>query len=250
MKIIIPLLISFIAGLSTVFGSLVIFLKISKDNRNKFITFCLAFSLSVMISISITDLIPNSTLILFNEYNLSKSILICCISFILGIILVILLHKKISDSVGDNNLYRLGILNMLAMILHNFPEGIATFMSAYKDIDLGIKLSIAIMLHNIPEGISIAVPIYYATNNKWEAIKKTVISGLSEPIGALLAYIFLSKYITESLISITLLFVAGLMICLSIEEMLPEALKYKKDRYLFLGFILGIILIMINHIIS
>lgn len=249
MKILIPLLISSIAGLSTVLGALVIFFKIKKQNISKFITFCLSFSLSVMICISITDLIPNSTLILYSKYNLFKCIIICLISFLIGVISINLINKKIKKYNNSNNLYKVGILSMLALMLHNLPEGVATFMSAYKDVSLGISLGIAIMLHNIPEGISIAVPIYYATGSYWQAIKKTLISGLAEPLGAVLAYIFLSKFITNSLISIILIFVAGIMITLSINELLPEALKYKKDRYIVWGLLGGIIIVLLTHIV-
>ena len=140
MKILIPLLISSIAGLSTVLGSLVIFFNISKRNIDKFITFCLSFSLSVMICISITDLIPNSTFILLSEYNLLKGIVICLISFIIGVISINIINKRINKLKNNNNLYKLGILSMVALMLHNLPEGIATFMSAYKDINLGISL--------------------------------------------------------------------------------------------------------------
>ena len=89
---------------------------------------------------------------------------------------------------------------MIAIILHNVPEGIATFISSSKDISLGISLAIAITLHNIPEGISISIPIYYSTKSKFKALLYTFISGVSEPIGALIAYLFLSKYINDFII--------------------------------------------------
>ena len=136
---------------------------------------------------------------------------------------------------------------MLALILHNFPEGIATFMSSYKDIELGLKLGLAIAFHNIPEGISIAVPIYYATKSKKNALSKTFLSGIAEPIGAILAFIFLSKYITDELISIILLLVGGIMITLAIEVILPKAKKYNLNKFLYLGLLIGIILILINY---
>ena len=147
------------------------------------------------------------------------------------------------------DLYKLGILNMIVLILHNLPEGIATFLSSYQSIDLGIKLSVAIMLHNIPEGISIAVPIYYATGSKMEAFKKAFLSGIAEPIGAILAFIFLKNYITDMMISIILVIVAGLMITLAIQELIPKALKYKENKVLYLGLISGIILVLINIIL-
>jgi len=247
MQILGPLLISTIAGLSTVLGSLIIFFKFKEKNINRFITFCLSFSLSIMIGISITDLIPESSYIIITNYKLFKGFLICFITFIIGVFLILWINNKINEKEwGTKDLYKLGILNMIALMLHNLPEGIATFMSSYSDINLGIKLSIAIMLHNIPEGISIAVPIYYATGKRGVAIKNTLVSGLAEPLGAILAYIFLHKYITYKLISIVLIFVAGIMITLSIHKLLPEALKYKEDKYIIYGLLIGALIIIIN----
>ena len=137
---------------------------------------------------------------------------------------------------------------MIALMLHNLPEGILTFLSSMIDIKLGLKLSFAIMLHNIPEGIAIAVPIYYATRNKSKAIRATFISGLSEPLGAILAWIFLRNYINNFIISIILLFVAGLMISISINDIFEEANKYSRKNIL-IGIILSIILFSINFIL-
>lgn len=250
MEIIGALLVSTIAGLSTVLGGLVIFFKFKEDNILKFITASLSFSLAIMIGISITDLIPESTFILLKNFGVEKGIVLSFIAFIIGIILIHCLQKIIKKTeMKKSDLYKLGILNMLALILHNFPEGIATFMSSYKDMSMGIKLALAIAFHNIPEGISIAVPIYYATNSKREALFKTLLSGVAEPIGALLAYIFLSKFITDSLISLILLLVAGIMITLAIEGILPKAKKYNLNKYLYLGMIVGLGLILFNYFI-
>ena len=247
MEIIGALLVSTIAGLSTMLGAFVIFFKCKEQNINKFITASLAFSFAIMIGISITDLIPESTYILLSNYGIGKGILASLLAFIIGIILVKYLHKLMDKTEATNDLYKLGILNMLALILHNFPEGIATFMSSYKDIELGLKLGLAIALHNIPEGISIAVPIYYATKSKKNALFKTFLSGIAEPIGAILAFIFLSKYITDELISIILLLVGGIMITLAIEVILPKAKKYNLNKFLYLGLLIGIFLILINY---
>ena len=160
------------------------------------------------------------------------------------------MNKKIEGRAkSDMDLYRLGILSMLALMLHNLPEGIVTFLSSYQNIELGIKISIAIMLHNIPEGISIAVPIYYATGSKKEAVKKTLISGLAEPLGALLAFLFLRNFITYTMISIILLFVAGIMITLAIHELLPKALKYHENEFILIGSGVGILLLFLNHFV-
>lgn len=247
MEIIGALLVSTIAGLSTMLGAFVIFFKCKEQNIHKFITASLAFSLAIMIGISITDLIPESTYIILSSYGIGKGIIFSFIAFSIGIILIKYLHKLMDKTEQANDLYKLGILNMLALILHNFPEGIATFMSSYKDIELGLKLGLAIAFHNIPEGISIAVPIYYATKSKKNALFKTFLSGIAEPIGAILAYIFLSKYITDTFISMILLLVGGIMITLAIEVIYPKARKYNLNKYLYLGLFVGTILILINY---
>jgi len=239
------LLISTIAGMSTLLGGIVIFFKIDKNKINKFIVFCLSFSIAIMIGISITDLIPTSFFSIMFNVTYIKGLTTILLSFSLGILSIIIINKLMKNN--NNSLYKLGILSMIALMLHNFPEGIATFIGSVKDSDLGIKLSLAIMFHNIPEGISIAVPIYYATNSKKKALLNTFLSGLAEPLGAFMAFLFLKKYISNYLIDIVLLFVAGIMITLSIHEMLPKALSYKENKNIYLGMLLGTILILINH---
>ena len=245
MSVVNALLVSFLAGMSTLLGGIIIFFKIRKDKINKFITFCLAFSIAIMIGVSITDLIPSSFFTILFNYNTIPAYLIIFLSFIIGVIIVLFLNKVMNFN--NDTLYKLGILSMIALIIHNFPEGIATFIGSIQDKSLGLKLSLAIMMHNIPEGISIAVPIYYATGSKKKALLPTLISGLAEPLGALLALIFLKNYITPVMISITLLLVAGIMITLSINEMLPKATSYREDKYIYLGLFMGFIIIFINH---
>lgn len=224
------------------------FLNIKQEKIDEFITFCLSFSLSVMICISITDLIPSPSRVVVSRYGLLLGSIILIGVFLLGMFIVNVVNKKIEEiSNRSSNLYKVGILSMIALMLHNFPEGIATFMSAYQDINLGINLGFAIMMHNIPEGISIAVPIYYSTGSKKKALKNTFVSGLAEPIGAIVAFIFLSKYINELSIALILILVAGIMITLAINKLLPEALNYNKDRYIYLGMITGAIIMIINH---
>jgi ZIP family zinc transporter len=246
MEILIPMLVSTIAGLSTVIGSLIIFIKIKSININKFISLCLSFSLSIMIGISILELIPEA---LNNLLYLDNGIIISILSLAIGIISIKILSVKIENQkTTTNNLYRLGILNMIALMIHNFPEGIVTFLSSMQNINLGIKLGVAIALHNIPEGISIAVPIYYATKNKKEALKKTLASAMAEPLGAILAYLLFKNFITNNFISVILMIVAGIMITISIEEIFPEALKYKENKWIIIGLLTGLIVILINYI--
>lgn len=240
-------LISTIAGMSTLLGGIVIFFNIKEDKINNFISLCLSFSIAIMIGISLTDLIPSSFFNILLNYHFPTSIIVILLSFIIGMVSVLIINKLMDNK--SNSLYKLGILSMIALMLHNFPEGIATFIGSVKDVNLGFKLSLAIMLHNIPEGISIAVPIYYATKSKKKALFNTFLSGLAEPLGAFLAFLFLKQYVNDLMISIVLLFVAGIMITLSINEMLPKAISYKENKYIYIGLLLGTILILLNHFI-
>ena len=248
LHIIIPLLISSIAGISTILGFFLVFLKIKPSNLNKFVAFCLAFSISIMICISIFDLIPESFFQIVCYYSISRAITFLVFSIILSIIILRILKLFLNKS--KDNLYCLGILNMIVLIFHNLPEGIATFVSSYHDINLGLKLGLAIMLHNIPEGISIAIPIYYSTKSKIKAFRATLISGLSEPLGALLAFIFFKNYVNDLMISFILIIVAGIMITLSIQEMLPASLKYNENKYIYLGFFIGLLLFGLNFLLA
>ena len=239
------LLVSFGAGMSTLLGGLIIFFNIKEKNINKFITLCLSFSIAIMIGISITDLLPTSLFTILFNIPTPLSYLIIILAFSIGVLIVYLISKLISKQ--QDSLYKLGILSMVALIIHNFPEGIATFMGSVEDVSLGLKLGLAIMFHNIPEGISIAVPIYYATKSKGKALFHTLLSGLAEPLGAFLSFLFLKNYINNLMISIILLLVAGIMITLSIEEMFPKCLAYKENKYIYLGLSIGTILILLNH---
>ena len=244
MEIIGPLFLSLIAGLSTLIGGLLIYLKIQKVNE--FITFSLSFSISIMVLISLFDLLPNSVPYLLINYKKIFGIIIVILTFTLGYLTIYLIVAKIKSS---SSLYRIGLLSMISLMLHNFPEGIAVFMSSFVNIKIGFKLFLAIVLHNIPEGISIAVPFYYGGKSREYSLKYTFISGIAEPIGALISYIFLRNYINNLIISFILVFVSGLMLSLSINEIYPEIKKYNLKLYNYLGYIFGIVLFILLQII-
>lgn len=237
------LLISFLAGISTFIGGLVVFIKF--NDKNKFLAFSLSFSLSVMLSISVFELIPESIMTLLNKMSFLLAFLSGLFMFVLGKILVSKINYK-THLLSGNSLYRVGVLSMIALMIHNFPEGIATFMASYNDISTGISLGIAIMLHNIPEGISIAVPVYYATGSKKRGLFLTLVSGLAEPLGAFVSYILLKNYINDVTISLVLILVAGIMMSLAIDEMIPEVNKYNNKVISIIGMILGLVLVLIN----
>ena len=177
-----PFFISFLSGISTLIGYFFIYIK--KD-KNKIIKNSLALAAGVMLCVSVIELIPEGLKLL------NKSYVIGIISIIIGMLLPIISDKIIKEE----GLYKLGILSSTAIIMHNIPEGIITYLTSVKNIKLGINIALAIALHNIPEGITIAVPIYYGTKDKKKSFKIVLISALSEPFGAILAHIFLKNII-------------------------------------------------------
>jgi ZIP family zinc transporter len=150
------------------------------------------------------------------------------------------------NSYQDSYLYRVGMISMIAIILHNIPEGIATYLTTNHDLRLGITLAFALALHNIPEGISIAVPIYYSTKNRKKAFLYTLVSGMSEFLGAIFASIFLTSFSNDFFMGCLYAIIAGIMIHISVYELLPSSLKYHKYSTTFLFFFLGIIVMFIS----
>jgi ZIP family zinc transporter len=247
MEIIGPFLISSIAGLSTMLGSLFIFMKPKKIYN--FIGTSLAFSATIMLLISITDLIPEAFIYLEHKYSVFYAILSLILMILCGYLINTFLNKKITKKgINNDNLYKVGILSLIALMIHNLPEGILTFLSSSINMKMGLKFGIAIMMHNIPEGIAIAVPIYYSTKSKSRAVRGVFLSAIAEPLGALIAYLFLYKYISNLMISILLMFIAGLMIAISINDIFMEANKYPKKNIL-IGVGIGIIIIILNQIL-
>lgn len=247
----IAFVLTFIAGFSTMLGTIFIFFK--SKNHDKIILSSLAFAAGVMITVSITDLVPESISLLNDNLKGTSTIIISFLSVILGVIISMLIDYYLPDKptsyIKDKGLYKVGFISMIAIILHNIPEGIATFIATSSDITLGISLAIAIAMHNIPEGISISVPIYYSTNSKSKALLYTGVSALSEPFGAILAYLFLRNIMNDIILGILFSLIAGIMLQISFCELIPTARKYNYKKYFYLFFIIGIIFMLIKFII-
>lgn len=239
-------LLTTIAGLSTMIGCFFIFIP---KKTKKIIIGSLSFASAVMFTVSFTDLIPESFSMLTKEFRLFPCILIILICMNVGIIFSLLIDKYLPDGVEQDGLYRVGIISMFAIILHNIPEGMATFMAGNTNIHLGIALTFAIALHNIPEGISISIPIYYAAGSKKKALWYTFISGLSELFGAIITYLFLKPFITNRIMGYLFALIAGIMLHISLFELLPTSWKYKSRGVTILYFIIGFLFILINHFI-
>lgn len=243
-------ILTFIAGFSTMLGTILIFIKVK--NIKKFICGSLSFASGVMICVSITDLVPESLVLLKTNFSTFLTLFLCLIFIVLGIVISMLIdyYLPTDNFVYENNkLFKVGIISMLAIILHNIPEGIATFVAGTSNKTLAISLTIAIALHNIPEGISIAVPIYYSTKNKLKALFYTFVSAISEPFGALIAYLFLSRFVGNTLLGILFAIIAGIMLNISFCELLPTAKKYNYKYINNIFFVIGVIFMLLKFLI-
>jgi ZIP family zinc transporter len=248
-QILFAFLLTVIAGLSTGIGSLIALLS-KKTNRN-FLCFSLGFSAGIMIYVSFMEMMPHALKELSNAYDNKLGTLYLILAFFIGIILINLIDFLIPEQINPHEahgveemndtaqLKRTGIMVALSIAIHNFPEGMATFTSALGSLDVAIPITLAIAIHNIPEGIAVAVPIYHSTGSRKKAFWYSFLSGLAEPIGALLGFFFLMKFWTPSLNGLVLAAVSGIMVFISLDELLPSAEKYGKHHLSITGVVLG-----------
>lgn len=240
-----PLLLTFLAGIFTVIGSLITFCI--KDFKKSHLQFSLGLSAGVMIYISFVELLSSAIKnIGFLKANLA---------FFAGIFLVMLvdflipheyLEERIKASGVDEKLMKAGIFIALGIGIHNFPEGLAVFISSLDNIKIGIALAFAIALHNIPEGIAVAMPIFYATKSRSKAFWYSFLSGFAEPAAAVLALLILMPFLNPMILSLCLAFVAGIMIFISFDELLPLSCSDKGIHISILGVILGMLLMALS----
>lgn len=240
------LLLSFFAGLSTTLGSIIAFFV--KKPSKSFLSFILGFSAGVMIMVSFVELLDKAI------ENIG--LIFASIAFFVGIILIYFLdisiphaYKSEKAEIKSKKLFRLGILVAIGIALHNFPEGFAVLAGSLSSIKTGILLAIAIAIHNIPEGISVSVPIYYATKSKRQAFLFSFLSGIFEPIGAIIGILILLPFLNELLISLSLAFVAGVMVYISFDELLPAAHQYGREHTAGLGVILGMLVMVVSLVL-
>lgn len=249
-----PLLLSTIAGLSTVLGAIIIFF--TKSRNEKFLTFALGFSAGVMIAVSFTDLFPTAQTAISKYHGNTPGVLWSILFMLIGAIMAYLIDLLIPEGNSnkiaqyDNNfdIFRVGLVSTIALMIHNFPEGIATFVSGYQDTTLGITVTLAIALHNIPEGIAIAMPIYFASKSRAKALKYSFISGMAEPFGALIAFICLKPFINDLILGIIFAVVCGIMLYISFAELIPSSQKYGYSKIALISIFLGFSVMPLTHI--
>jgi zinc transporter, ZIP family len=243
------------AGLATGIGSVLAFF--TSHTNTKFLSVTLGFSAGVMIYVSMIEIFVKAKVALVDAMGVELGNWMTVIGFFGGMLLIALIDKLIPKQsnphelktveemkYGGNephkeDLLKMGTFTALAIGIHNFPEGIATFTSALQDPALGVAIAVAIAIHNIPEGIAVSVPIYFATGDKKRAFKLSFLSGLSEPVGALVAYLFLMPFLNDIMFGIIFAGVAGIMVFISLDELLPAAKKYDETHLPIYGLIAG-----------
>lgn len=266
-------LLTLIAGLSTGIGSGISFL--AKHTNKKFLSISLGFSAGVMIYVSMREIFSKAEASLIAGLGEKVGLWATVISFFGGMFLIALIDKVIpseenphevksiesgrneneecvavnlkKDSGSENgNFMRVGLFTALAVTIHNFPEGIATFVSALQDPGVAIPIVAAIAIHNIPEGIAVSVPIYQATGSRKKAFIYSLISGLAEPFGALIGWLVLMPFMNDIVFGVIFAAVAGIMVFISIDELLPAAREYGEHHLSIYGLIAGMIVMAVS----
>lgn len=245
------LFLTLLAGLSTGIGSAMAF--VVKHTDRTILTFSLGFSAGVMLYVSFMEIMPESRLMLSRHG--AGGPLASTLSFFGGIMLIWLIDRLVPDfenphemnliggmeqATGNKErLHRMGLLTAGAIAIHNFPEGLAVFFSALSDQNLGVAIAVTVALHNIPEGMAVAVPIYFATRSRARAFSYSFLSGLAEPVGAIIGYTLLKPFLSPFVFGIVLGSVAGIMVYIALDELLPAAHENGEHHIGIAGLIAG-----------
>lgn len=249
------------AGLATGIGSVLAFF--TTTTNTKFLSVSLGFSAGVMIYVSFMEIIVKAQDALVGSMGNVLGNWMTVGGFFTGILIIALIDKFIpkqgnphelkrveemneKESITNPTLLKMGTFTALAIAIHNFPEGIATFTSALQDPSLGVAIAVAIAIHNIPEGIAVSIPVYFATGSKKKAFKLSFLSGMSEPLGAIVAYLVLMPYLNDMLFGFIFAAVAGIMVFISLDELLPAAQKYDEAHLSIYGLVGGMAVMAIS----
>jgi len=248
----VALALTLLAGLSTGIGSTIAYFI--RRPKIVYLAFSLGLSAGAMVYVSLVELLPKASDIVGHATGV--------LVFFMGILFIGIVdllvpevenphhYEGIEDATASHHderrLMRAGVVTAVAIGIHNLPEGLATFASALSDVRLGILIAVAIAIHNIPEGIAVSVPIFYATSSRNKAFFYSFLSGISEPIGALLGFLVLSPFLTPAILAGTLAFAAGIMIYISLDELLPTAHRYGHGHLVISGVVLGMLMMAVS----
>lgn len=243
-------ILTLLSGLSTGLGGLITLL--ARRDNNRFLCISMGFSAGVMIYVSMIELFSEASRLLSGSLGEKSGALFTVAAFFLGMLIIALIDKlipcesnpheltcSVQPGKSGKNLRRTGLITAVAIAVHNFPEGVATFVSATQSLKVALPIVLAIALHNIPEGISVSTPVFYASGSRKKAIGYAFLSGLSEPLGAVLAYLILYPFMSDTLFGVLYAVVAGIMVFISFDELLPSAEVYGEHHLTIYGLVGG-----------
>ena len=238
------------AGLATGFGSLLVFA--SKKPNARLLAFGLAFAGGAMVYVSLTEIFTKSVASFTAAYDARLGFTCATFAFLAGLLLIMAIDMLVPNphdtlttddpALREQNreyIRRVGLMTAVAITAHNFPEGLATFFATLENPAVGLPLAFAIAIHNIPEGIAIAVPVYFATHNKGYAFVASLLSGLAEPVGAIIGFMLLARYLNDAVFGAVFGIIAGVMVFLAIDELLPAAKRYARGHETVYGLVSG-----------
>ncbi len=269
-----------LAGLSTGIGSVIAFF--SKNQSPRLLSVLLGFSAGVMLYVSMIEIFPQALAAITADLGERGGQWVTALSFFGGIAVIALIDLLVPSEVNPHEaprfrlpalpwlgrsraqeaaelereaspqdakqqrLLRMGVVTAIAIAVHNFPEGFATFLSGLQDPKLAIPIAVAIALHNIPEGIAVSAPIYYATGSRRKALWWSFASGLAEPLGAVIGYLVLRPFLSDTLFGIAFASVAGIMVYISLDELLPTAEEYGEHHLAIGGVVAGMAVMAVS----
>ncbi len=248
-----------LAGLSTGIGSFIAFF--TRHTNKAFLSMALGFSAGVMIYISFAELMPEALEMLEPVHGPNMAAWIMTAGFFAGIFFIGIIDRLVPEhenphearkveemhqGIDRGKMRRMGVFAALAIAIHNFPEGMATFFATLADPALGMAIAVAIALHNIPEGIAVAVPIYYATKSRAKAFWLSLATGLAEPLGALIGFLILRPFMTPTTMGFVFAFIAGIMVFISLDELFPAAKEYGTGHLAIYAVVAGMLVMAVT----
>lgn len=263
-RVLLAFSLTLLAGMATGIGSLLALLL--RKTSHRFLSVSLGFSAGFMIYVSFVEILAEARTSLVQSWGPTRGSWATLAAFFAGVMLIAVIDRLVPEvenphearhieqmqpgarlnGLQSSKLMRIGFMSALAIAIHNFPEGLATFTAALQKPKLGLAIALAIAIHNIPEGIAVAIPVYCATGNRRKAFNLSLLSGLSEPLGAIIGYLILMPFLNDQTMGLLFAIIAGIMIYISLDELLPTAREYGSPHLAIYGLIAGMAVMAIS----
>ena len=259
-SVLVALAVTLAAGLATGLGSLLVIF--ARGPNPRLLAFGLAFAGGAMVYVSLTEIFGKSVASFALAYDARLGFTYATFAFLAGVLLIMVIDMLVPnphDTLASDDpalrqhnreyIRRVGLMTAVAITAHNFPEGLATFFATLNNPAVGLPLAFAIAIHNIPEGIAIAVPVYFATGSKGYAFVASLLSGLAEPVGAIIGFALLSSFLTDAVFGAVFGIIAGVMVFLAIDELLSAAKRYAKGHETVYGLVSGMAILALSLVL-